>query len=113
MKANPILSGVFLAALFSLPAQAAEPGVTIKSPKDGAKWDALAQNRLEYEVVPGPRGDHVHLYVDGKEIGVLRKLEGSHPMEALAPGLHTVCIKVVSKAHVPVGVEQCVKVTVE
>jgi hypothetical protein len=31
----------------------------------------------------------------------------------MAPGPHTLCIKVVNKAHVPIGVEQCVKVNVE
>ena len=109
---NPSLSiaGIFLAAL---PAAAAEPGVTIQSPMNGAKWDALAQNQLVYEVVPGPKGDHIHAYVDGREVGILRKLSGSYAMESLAPGQRTICIKVVNKAHVPIGIEQCVKVTVE
>jgi hypothetical protein len=51
--------------------------------------------------------------VDNREAAILRKLTGSHPLESMAPGSHALCIKVVNKAHVPIGVEQCVKVNVE
>ncbi|MEN6585700.1 MAG: hypothetical protein ABFE02_06555 [Sulfuricella sp.] len=85
----------------------------IKYPPDGAKLGARAQNRIDYEVNPGPRGDHIHLYVDNHEAAILRKLAGSHELDTMAPGPHTLCIKVVNKAHVPIGVEQCVKVVVE
>lgn len=106
------ISAILLATAASL-ALAAEPRVTIKSPANGAKWDALAQNHLVYEVVPGPKGDHVHAYVDGREVGILRKLSGSYAMESLTPGQRTICIKVVNKAHVPIGIEQCVGIKVE
>ena len=49
----------------------------IVSPADGAKLDAMAENRITYDVTPGPKGDHTHLYVDGKEIAVLRELKSS------------------------------------
>ena len=75
--------------------------------------DALDENRLVYEVDPGPRGDHVHIYVDNKEVGILRKLKGSFLLEAPSPGKHGLCVKVVNKAHVPVGIEQCIQVTVK
>jgi len=42
--------------------------VTITSPAAGASLDAMDENKLVYEVDPGPRGDHVHVYVDGKEV---------------------------------------------
>lgn len=100
-------------ALFSTGVAAAEPYARITFPPDGAKLDAMAQNRIIYEVTPGPRGDHVHLYVDNKEAAILRTLSGSHALESLSPGAHALCIKVVNKAHVPIGVEQCVKVNVE
>jgi hypothetical protein len=51
--------------------------------------------------------------VDNGEAAILRKLAGSHPLESMTPGPHTLCIKVVNKAHVPIGVEQCVNVKVE
>lgn len=92
---------------------AGAPYVRITQPADGAKLDAMAQNRLVYEVEPGPGGDHVHVYADDKEIGILRQLKGSYTLETLRPGPQTLCIKVVNKAHTPTGVQQCVKVSVE
>ncbi len=91
---------------------AQEASVKISSPANGATLDAMAQNKVAYEVMPGPRGDHTHLYVDGKEVAVLRQLMGSYALETLSPGKHDICIKVVNKGHTPIGVEQCVKVSV-
>lgn len=98
---------------FPLGAQADGGAVTIVSPADGAKLDAMAENRITYDVVPGPKGDHTHLYVDGKEIAVLRQLKGSYTLASLAPGAHELCIKVVNKNHTPIGIEKCIKVKVE
>lgn len=117
MNTRYLLTRAMLAlgcVLFAVSVSAAEPHATIKSPLDGAKLDAMAQNKIEYEVNPGPGGDHVHLYVDDKEAAILRKLSGTHTLsEALLPGAHKICIKVVNKAHVPIGVEQCIKVRSE
>lgn len=92
---------------------AEEAAVKILAPADGARLDAMAQNKISYEVTPGSKGDHTHLYVDGKETAILRELKGSHTIETLATGSHTICIKVVNKNHTPIGVEKCVKVKVE
>jgi uncharacterized protein YfaP (DUF2135 family) len=100
-------------ALAALPAQAAEAYVKITAPADGARLDGMELSRLAYEVSPGPKGDHVHVYVDGKEVGILRALKGGYTLEALAAGQRTLCVKVVNKAHVPLGIEQCIKVRVE
>ena len=106
----PILGAALLAcAQFSL---AEEASVKITAPADGAKLDAMAQNKLVFEVMPGPKGDHSHLYVDEKEVGILRQLKGSYALAKLSPGQHDICVKVVDKGHTPIGVEQCVKVTV-
>lgn len=104
---------VFLSLGLAAPAFADEGSVKILSPADGATLDAMAQNKISYEVAPGSKGDHVHLYVDNKEATVIRQLKGSYPLETLAPGNHNLCIKVVDKSHTPVGVEKCVKVTVK
>ena len=104
---------LLLIALSGQSVWADEAYARIKFPPDGAKLDAMAQNRIDYEVNPGPRGDHIHLYVDNHEAAILRKLAGNHVLDTMAPGPHTLCIKVVNKAHVPIGVEQCVKVAVE
>ncbi len=106
----PILVAALLA--YSQISLAEDASIKITSPADGAKLDAMAQNMVVYEVMPGPKGDHVHLYVDNKQAAILRQLKGSYALETLAPGKHDICIKVVDKGHTPIGVEQCVKVTV-
>ncbi len=105
-----VLAGAMMAAGG---AAAAEPYVRIAAPAEGAKLDAMEQNRLVYEVDPGPRGDHVHVFVDGKEVGILRQLKGSYTLETLAPGTRELCVKVVNKAHTPTGVQDCVHVRIE
>lgn len=106
----PILGAVLLSyAQLSL---AENASVKITSPADGSKLDVMAQNKVSYEVIPGPTGDHVHLYVDNKEAAILRQLKGSYALATLAPGPHDICVKVVNKGHTPIGVDQCVKVTV-
>lgn len=94
-------------------ALAADGSVTILSPAEGARLDAMGENRISFEVDPGPRGDHVHLYVDAREVAVLRQLKGDYALPSLAAGPRDVCIKVVNKGHTPIGVEKCVRVTVE
>ena len=108
---NPALLAA--CALFASGVMAAEPSVTITAPADGATLDAMEQNRITYDVAPGPKGDHTHLYVDGKEVAILRELKGSRTLGSLAPGKHAICIKVVNKAHTPIDLEKCVKVSVD
>lgn len=110
MNKHYMSAAIALAIAFPLPATAA--GVTITAPADGAMLSTKAKHEIVYEVDPGPNGDHVHLYVDDKEVAVLRKLKGTHMLESLMAGQHSVCIKVVNRAHTPIGVESCVRVTV-
>ncbi len=105
------LLGIALLA-YSQIGLAANASVTITAPANGATLDAMAQNQVIYNVVPGANGDHVHLYVDNKEAAILRQLKGSHTLETLTPGKHDICIKIVNKGHTPIGVEQCIKVNV-
>lgn len=108
------LSPLFGAALLAC-AQvglAQEGSITITQPMEGAQLDGMAQNKVVYAVMPGPRGNHVHLYVDAKEVAILRQLKGEYTLKDLASGPHDICIKVVDKGHTPIGVEQCVKVSV-
>jgi hypothetical protein len=114
MNRKHFLAPVALGLLLAFPATVLAQGkVQITSPADGATLDAMDENKLVYEVDPGPRGDHVHVYVDGKEVGILRSLKGSYLLEAMPSGKRDLCVKVVNKAHVPVGIEQCVQVTVK
>lgn len=87
--------------------------VTITQPQEGARLDALAEQQLVYDVTPGPRGHHVHLYMDGKELAILRQLKGTYTLAKMSPGSHNICVKVVDRAHTPVGVERCVNVSVQ
>jgi hypothetical protein len=107
---HPIL-GVLLFAYAQVSA-AQGASVKITAPGSGAKMDAMNQPKVTYEVIPGPNGDHTHLYVDGKEVAILRQLKGTYQLASLVPGSHDICVKVVNKAHTPIGVEACVKVTV-
>ena len=92
-------------------AYAQEGSVTILSPMEGAQiMGGEGPHMLNYKVDPGPNGDHVHVYVDAAEVGILRELAGSFPLKGLTPGAHAICIKVVNKAHTPIGVERCVNV---
>lgn len=93
-------------------AMAQTESVKLVSPVDGATLEAASTTQVAYEVVAGPKVDHIHLYVDGKEVAVLRESRGTHALAALAAGTHAICIKAVTKAHVPTGIEQCNKVTV-
>lgn len=104
-----LLGCIFLA----FGATAEEAVVNILEPADNARLDAKAKNKIVYDVTPGSKGDHTHLYVDGKELAVLRELKGSHDLGSLAPGSRELCIKVVNKNHTPIGVEKCIKVKVE
>ena len=114
MNGKRFPAALALGLLLTIPLTALGQGkVTITSPADGATLDALDENRLVYDVEPGPRGDHVHVYVDNKEVGILRKLKGSYLLESLDSGKRKLCVKVVNKAHVPIGVEKCVQVTVK
>lgn len=105
-----ILGAALLACV--QPGLAQDGTVKITSPAEGSRLDAMAQNKVDYDVMPGPNGDHVHLYVDNKEAAILRQLNGSYTLATLSPGQHDICVKVVNKGHTPIGLEQCVKVSV-
>ncbi len=91
-------------------ALAADAKVTITSPANGATVKAAEKMKLTYEAVPGPDGDHLHLYVDGKRVDVIRELKGTTEV-ALSPGSHHVCMQVNTKGHSPVGSETCIDVS--
>lgn len=90
-----------------------DASVKISSPAEGAKLSKTAQVKINYDVTPGPKGDHTHIYLDGEQVDVLHKLKGIYALDAPAAGKHDICIKVVNRNHTPIGVEQCIKVSVE
>lgn len=100
------IAGMVLASL----GFAATGKVTIFSPSEGATVEVNHPFKLEYEAVPGPNGDHLHLNVDGKREDVIHQLKGATDVEGLSPGKHQVCLAINTKSHVPTGVEQCIDV---
>jgi len=86
--------------------------VEIFSPQPGATLPGQQPVVLEYAVEPGPRGDHIHVYINDREVSVVRQLKGEYSLGQLHPGDYTLAIKVVNAAHVPIGIESSVKVVV-
>jgi len=129
---NRIVPVLFLGLIFSASVQASEGSIRIISPGNGATVDSLAERiNVFYYATFDPKGDHVHLSVDGKDRETLRELEISHvtdiyqkgrwvpvmreingktAIEPLSPGKHEICAKVVDKAHVSIGTETCIHV---
>jgi len=97
--------------LVSANAFAAASKVTISSPANGAKVSKDSSVELSYEAVPGPDGDHLHLYLDGKRIDVLHPMKGKADVGMLDPGKHQICLTVNTSGHVPTGAEACIDVT--
>lgn len=85
--------------------------VKIISPLDGAKIKNTL--KMDFDINPGPKGNHVHMYADGEEVAVIKKLKGQYTFKNLNAGKRELCIKVVDKGHTPIGVEKCIHVTVE
>ena len=102
---------VIVALAMTAVARSDEGTVTISSPADKSKLSGTS-TKIVFDVAPGPsKGDHVHVYVDGDEVAVLRQLKGSYPVDKLAIGKHWLCVRVVDKGNTPVGLEKCVEVT--
>lgn len=112
MQDLPIIL-LMIASLSGPAALAAEAKVDITSPENFAKLDAGIQNKIDYDVTLGGKGDHIHVYVDGKQTALLRKMKGSFLLDPLTQDKHEICIKIVNKNHTPIGVERCVKVVAQ
>lgn len=76
------------------PAQGAS--VKIISPKPGQtiKGDAVP---LEFRIVKGKVGEHVHAYVDGEMAGMFKGSKGT--LNGIKPGQHTLELRVVTADH--------------
>jgi hypothetical protein len=116
-------AGLFMLALAALagPAAAAAAekadagaaSIRILSPADHAQLDAGEAYPLEYEVVPGPGGDHFHVWVDSERGPGVHSAKGTYTLPKMAAGEHVITIKVVDKGHVPTGPQKSIKVLVK
>lgn len=89
----------------------ADANVKIASPADGSQIKVGEPVNVVYDITPNPGGDHSHIYVNGKEAGILRKLKSTFALDPLPAGTHDLCIKVVNKGHASIGQDTCIKVT--
>ena len=106
------LAPVFFAFLLvSANALATEGKVSISSPANGSTVGHDSNLALNYEAVPGPEGDHLHLYLDGKRVDVIRPMKGTADVGMLVSGKHHICLTVNTRGHVPTGAEACIDVT--
>ena len=84
-----------------------EPRETTLFPAEGASVKILApkggqtvkgdQVPLEFKLVKGKKGEHVHAYVDGELMGMFSSEKGS--LNGVKPGNHTLELRVVTADH--------------
>lgn len=94
-------------------AMAQESLVTLAAPADGEKLAAGKTYKAEYEVKAGTKAHHVHLFVDGEEVGTAHKLKGAFSYGPLKAGEHKVCAAAVNKGHTPIGAQACAGIAVQ
>jgi hypothetical protein len=102
---------VFFFLLACAQAYGADGNIIINSPANGATVSAQNKVFLSYEAMFGKNGDHMHLYVDGNRVDILRQEKATTDLDVLPPGKHHICLEVNTKGHVSTGVESCVDVT--
>jgi hypothetical protein len=85
--------------------------IKILSPASNSQLDAGEEYPLNYEVTPGPGGDHFHVWVDNDRGPGVHDSKGTYTLPKLSPGRHVITIKVVDKGHVPTGPQQSINVT--
>jgi len=92
---------------------AGEASIHILSPKDHEQLEADETYQLEYEVQPGPGGDHFHVWVDDARGPGIHDSKGKYTLPKMSPGEHTITLRVVDKGHVPTGPQQSIHVVVK
>ncbi|MBI4489664.1 MAG: transposase [Deltaproteobacteria bacterium] len=61
----------------------------------GVRGDQVS---IHFKLVKGKRGEHVHAYVDGELMGMFKSGKGT--LTGIAPGKHTLVLRVVARDHV-------------
>lgn len=70
--------------------------VKVLSPKDGQVFKG-DQIPLQFKLVKGKRGNHVHAYVDGELMGMFQSSKGT--LTGIRKGTHTLELRVVAEDH--------------
>ena len=63
-------------------------------------------------MLPGPDGNHVHVYLDDKEVGILRQLKGSYAHSDAGRRKARHLHQGRQQGAPPIGLQRCVGVTV-
>ncbi len=92
---------------------AAAASIRILSPKDHEQLEADETYQLEYDVQPGPGGDHFHVWVDEERGPGIHDAKGKYTLPKMSPGEHVITVRVVDKGHVPTGPQQSIHVAVK
>lgn len=109
-----VASAILLLSGFATLAGAGDKAsIKILSPKDHEQLEADETYQLEYEVDPGPGGDHFHVWVDKDRGPGVHDQKGKYTLPKMTPGEHVLTIKVVDKGHVPTGPELSIHVVVK
>ncbi len=107
-----ILSAALPLLLLAPGAFADEGKITILAPQDGAEVSVDKPVTVSFEAIWGPKGNHLHLYVDNHRVDVIRQPKGSEDIHnVLMAGKHEICLEIETSWHFSTGVRQCVTVT--
>ncbi len=106
-----ILSASLPALLLASAAFADEGKITFLAPPEGAVVSIDKPVTVSYEAIFGPKGNHLHLYLDDRRMDVLRQTKGSEDIRILLPGKHEICLEIETSWHFSTGVKQCISVT--
>jgi hypothetical protein len=98
-------------ALILTAARAEDGKVTILKPEEGEVVQGSSYT-VEFELAKGSRGDHVHIFLDGKHVAPVTK-KSSYKLTRLKKGPHTATLKLADKNHKYLGPEGEVNFTVE
>ncbi len=95
-----LLSAIMLTAAATVLAEGGSDGeVVIMSPADGATISGSSVDVVFELRDKGSRGDHVHLYLDGKLVKPLHGKKVSHTINGLRGGTHTITVRIATKRH--------------
>lgn len=101
---------LFFSATGISDAYSADGGIIIKSPADGEVVNGSAL-MVEMKIEKGARGDHIHFYLDGENLGVVRV--DKYKLTDMAKGKHKVEARLASKGHAEIGPKGTVEFIVE
>jgi hypothetical protein len=99
--------------LVSTAALAAEGKVTFLAPADGAVVNTKDKVTVSYEADLGTKGNHLHFYLDGHRVDVLRQTKGTTDVSITKAGKHELCLEIETSWHFSTGVRQCISVTAQ